>query len=749
MKLQLQTADSRLWQVEFRFRGRGSSRDVYLGNIQGLGDCVLKLQLERWESAMLATVAVASKPVFEGTLLKQYWHGRLAVDGIKSVGVLEEAVPLDCEEMLQAIAHSNLPAEGKLQAMKVLWAGVLKLLLVLAQRNVKIDDVGPRNLGVLASTPEACLERGVVEIRVLDWEALAENGLQLKLFNKALSELSSHSMLKSPGMQAVANKVVMEMSSWLQGRFAAAWNNDSLIRLAQSSLETILADFAIAWDLAAHGALQQQQQPVGPSAAASSSSSVAEVRPAPPLQPGWTSVAGAAPVARPPVIMWDKPWTCYKPQLLRPAVVAPQPAQPLPPSAPAAAPQPAQPLRPLAQPLPPSAAAPAPQPAQPWPPAAPALAPQLAQPLPPSPPAAAPQAPEPLPPSAPAAAPQPAQPLPPGARAAAPEPAQPLPPSPPAAAPQPAQPPPPSAAAAAPQPEQPLPPAAPAAAPQPAQPLPPSAPAAPPQPAQPLPPSAAAAAPQQPPFKAPPPPEPAAKRAAIGPQRLDPLPPLRPLVQAPRPSRPPPGLTSVAGGPAAQPPPAGPAGATAGPQPTSPLPQPLPSPLTSASPSAERSPPATTRGPQPASPDSLADFGTDPEPERPRSPSRTSVPAGPPRAPLTPHRPPSPTPQRPPSPAARSAATKRPVSPCTDGAWSPLTSEPGSPRSEPGSPLPGWTSMAALQPLVPVLSLTVQHARDDTAALLHQQRTSEWRGVELRGGRRISLRARLHSGALY
>ncbi|MCP4243762.1 MAG: hypothetical protein GY772_24680, partial [bacterium] len=94
LKLQLQTDDSRLCQVEFRFRGRGASRDVYAGNIQWLGDCVIKLQTLRWEDAMLATVATAESPVFEGTLLNQYWHGRLEVDGVQSVGVLEEAVPL-------------------------------------------------------------------------------------------------------------------------------------------------------------------------------------------------------------------------------------------------------------------------------------------------------------------------------------------------------------------------------------------------------------------------------------------------------------------------------------------------------------------------------------------------------------------------------------------------------------------------------------------------------------------------------
>ncbi len=203
MKMQLLAANDEHWrEVTFSFRGRGQSRDVYLADIPGLGDCVLKLQAENWEPEVLQAVRVASAQEFQGTLLRQYWHGKLEIDGKKCVGVLEEAAPLDCAEMLEAIDKSTMTLERKLQAVKVLWAGVLRLFLVLTQRDVKIDDVGPRNLACLASTPETLAAESSVEVRVLDWEGLAATGVVKKLFMKALGEMTAHAVLKLNAMKA-------------------------------------------------------------------------------------------------------------------------------------------------------------------------------------------------------------------------------------------------------------------------------------------------------------------------------------------------------------------------------------------------------------------------------------------------------------------------------------------------------------------------------------------------------------------
>ncbi len=123
--------------------GASLATSSYLANIPGLGDSVPKLQTANGQQAALQTVRVASAQEFQGTLLRQYWHGRLGIDGKPCVGVLEEAVPLDCSEMLEAIDKSSMTLDRKFQALKVLWAGILRLFMLLAQKGVRIDDVGP------------------------------------------------------------------------------------------------------------------------------------------------------------------------------------------------------------------------------------------------------------------------------------------------------------------------------------------------------------------------------------------------------------------------------------------------------------------------------------------------------------------------------------------------------------------------------------------------------------------------------
>ncbi len=200
-----------MWHtIPFTFLDRGMSRDVYSADLSeelGLGPCVLKLSLPKYEPATKAENRLARDPRLCGLLTNTYFYGTLCCTGqtYEKVGTthyerlmatLQEKAPMDCARLAGSLADGDayLRLPTMLAHVGRLWRRILALLLELVRREVKFDDVGPRNLAApcqrIRDLEEA--EDADAHVRILDWEALEPESAPLfKLFKKAVMSMVS------------------------------------------------------------------------------------------------------------------------------------------------------------------------------------------------------------------------------------------------------------------------------------------------------------------------------------------------------------------------------------------------------------------------------------------------------------------------------------------------------------------------------------------------------------------------------